>query len=104
MNLRYKNKMVGSLDKGIFRKIVKGSKHLMRIYDAWGIDDTVFEQYLLPLNVIIRILDEETGTVYSTDANTYKSKGFVKDYGDGLQIFLARKNFGQQNKRQPKLL
>jgi hypothetical protein len=104
MKLRYQTKIIGDLDGNIFRKKVKASKHLMRIYDAWGIDYQAFQEYLLPINAEIEITDIESGIIYYTTANVFNSMGFNKEYGDGRQIFLARKYFSQENKYQDKLL
>lgn len=98
MRFYFKKKIIGELVDNIFIKKVREKQHLFRVLDAWGIDASVFRNYLLPNNAKIKIFDMENGKVYITDAKTYKEKGqyyhFKKaghDYSP--QIFLSRKYF-----------
>ena len=104
MLIKYGTKVIGELEDGIFKKKVKASRHLMKIYDAWGIDLNAFEEHLLPINAQIKILDEESNIIYSTTAKVYQSNGIKKDFGDGRQIFLSRKHFDKESKHQQKLI
>lgn len=79
------DKLLGTLfDDGIFRKVVKGSKHLYKNDQGWGINRAVLD--VLSPNTEIRIKDEEDGVVYITTLERFKT-GTVIDYGyHGPQI------------------
>jgi hypothetical protein len=83
----------------IFRKQVNKSIHLMRIYDAWGIDAGIFDS--LPSEGSIRILDKEENIVYAVSVaqakETAKREHFTegnKDHGE--QVFIPRTSFVQE--------
>ena len=82
----YKNKVIGILDNGIFRKTVDKSKHFMRLNQSWGIDLETFKD--LPENTQIFLMDDEHQKIYRTDWKTYADNGTVEDYGHGRQIML----------------
>ena len=105
MNLKFRDKVIGDLEDNVFRKKVKGSKHLMINLDAWGIDEEVFKKHLLPTNAEIRILDVESDIVFITTASVYDAHGIRKAFGEyGRQIFLPRKYFELKSKNQQKLI
>ena len=97
-------KHIGSLEGDTFTKDVKGSLHLMKIYDAWGLDLKMFDKFLKPINAKIIIHDKESGITYSTTASTYELYGRKKSHGYRDQIFLARLHFAQDNPNQQKLI
>lgn len=86
-------KFLGEFDGNVFRKKVQGSKHLMRKYDAWGIDKAVFDE-IRPELQEIRIYDIETETLYFIDADVAVAKKIVGEFeGFGLQVFIPRNAF-----------
>ena len=92
----FRNKLgqkIGTYKEGIFRKRVKKSKHLFKSGDAWGIDSGVINQLDDMGCKQIRILDEESNTIYSLGFPTWKEKNWELDLGHGEQQFVARKQF-----------
>lgn len=90
MDVIVQGKKIGTLKEKIFRKRVKGSKHLMRKLDAWGLDMDVLNE--LPEDGEIRILDTDDQKIYSTSVDVFKGVGVAREFGHhGLQMFLPRK-------------
>ena len=104
MKIQIRGKTVGTLDNNVFTKNVKESKHLMRAYDAWGIDYGVFINHLKPTNAQILIHDTESDTTYASSANVFEAHGLIKDFGYGKQVFLSRKEFDTHSEQQDKLI
>lgn len=98
-----RGKQVGELKEGVYRSIRQGSKHIMKMFDAWGVDTKIMETLVQEKCNQIRILDSETGIIYVTTSDKYTKHGIERNF-DGLQIFLARKYFEQDNSRQKKLI
>jgi len=95
-------KNIGYIKNNIYYKIVKGSKHLFKVLDAWGIDSGLLNDYLLPNNSKIIVYDKEDGMFYETDAQNfslnavyYHFKNTAEDYG--TQLFLPRKFWNQRS-------
>ena len=65
---------IGNLHEGIFRKKVKSSKHLMKIYDAWAIEEEIVQEIRFAGCEEIRLLDTDTGTIYSTTFQNFLEK------------------------------
>ncbi|MFA5037447.1 MAG: hypothetical protein WC479_09775, partial [Candidatus Izemoplasmatales bacterium] len=84
----------------VFVKKVKYSKHFLRIGQAWGIDSEVFDLAEREGCNEILIKDEETGKIYRTTFENYRSKSWVNDFGFGSQRFLAEKYFEIVNPNQ----
>ena len=103
MILTAQGKVIGNLEDGVFRKSVKSKLHLLLMMEAYGIDLAAFEKHLLPINAEIRIL-EDGAKVYFTSAQHFLSKGVIKDFGHGRQIFLSRKDFETENPKQKPLI
>jgi len=85
----------------LFVKTVYESRHLFRVLDAWGIDAKYFSDVLLPNNYKIRVVDKETGKIYTIQAETIKKKGefyhFKREQEDDhAQIFCARRHWEVQ--------
>lgn len=97
-----KGKIIGVLNGGVFSKSVKGSKHLMRIFDAWGLEERVVKK-LADICEEVRVTDTESGTVYSTTPDIFREKGIAKNF-DTPQIFLPRKEWKIINPKQEALL
>lgn len=82
-----KGKDVGWMFENVYYSRRKKSKHLMRKFNAWGINADIFEKVYKDGCQSIRILDEESNDVYSAPVSEYKAHGIFADF-DGLQIFL----------------
>ena len=103
INIKLKDntrRTIGSLDTEtkIFRKTVKESRHLFRIYDAWGIDSDYFTDVLFPNSYKIQVHDKENDVVYEITAEKLKKHGQYyhfknKENDHGAQIFCSRRNW-----------
>ena len=91
-----KGKVVGELAGDIYRKKVEGSKHLLKMMDAWGIDKSIVVELVSLGAQEIRILDTETDIVYSIPVTTFVDKSVVRDFGDTEQMFLSRHFFTKE--------
>lgn len=89
MDYFYQGHKIGTLKDGIFRKRADITRHLMKKYDAWGIDFATLEKIKDECSEI-RILETTSNTVYHVPFETIYKEGFVEDYGDGRQCFLPR--------------
>lgn len=94
--------MIGYVIDGIFRKKIKGSKHIFRKLNAIGFDYQTMRDVIIPTCKEIRVLDEETKTVYSVhpsvigkveEGKLKPNNGVVKQFEKDLQIFLPLVNF-----------
>lgn len=93
MIIRRRGRMIGDLKNGVFKKKVNHT-HLLQVMDAYGIDAEFFET--LPPKTKIEI-QEVMGYHYTTDKETFKEHGVIRDFGHGEQIFLSRKYFTTNN-------
>ena len=102
--MQYKNnkgKVVGELLDGVFRKKVQ-NKHIMKIYDAWGLDEKILDEIEDKCDSI-RILNTDTNQVFSTVPEVFRSKG-IKGNFDGRQVFLPRQYWEIRDINQPSML
>ena len=88
-----KNQIIGELSKKVFRKRVKLSKHLLKMMDAWGIDESVIDSLKDHRCEEIRLLDEEHNIVYSIPFDEFRNRGILKDFGESPQLFVSRDFF-----------
>lgn len=56
------------------------TKHLLRKHNAWAIDYKLLEEFLLPKDSSIVILDSKRRTVYTTTAKKFKEQGREIEY------------------------
>ncbi len=89
-------KKAGVLKGDTFFKHVKKSKHLLRKFNAWGIDSRVLAalQSQGCKNVVVH--DTESRIIYSVSLEVYNRVGFDRDLGHGHQTFAALAYFKQQ--------
>lgn len=89
--IHWQNKIIGEVVERdslkVFVKSVNPEKHKLRIFDAYGIQEEVFEK----LKVDTIWIKEPTRTL-STSYENWKSTGVVRDFGDGKQRFLSVKH------------
>jgi len=89
-------KMIGKTSDGIFSKRVKKSKHLLRKWDAWGIDKTVLDTIVREGLQDIVIHELEENIVYKVSVKDFVEKGILADFGHSNQIFLPIVNFNKE--------
>lgn len=76
-----KGQGIGQLEEdGVFRKSVSKEKHLMRIYNAFGIEESVIKDLSNLLCRAIEIEDRDSGDIYSVPFSLFLKEGFVRDY------------------------
>ena len=84
----YDGKIVGQSDGHVFKKKIKGSKHLLRKPPAIGIDAPAYEQEIAPTCERIEVFDMESNRLYvSTIENFQRNRGEL-DRGHGRQVYL----------------
>jgi|TARA_R100000049_G_C1950854_1_gene98549 phenylpropionate dioxygenase-like ring-hydroxylating dioxygenase large terminal subunit len=98
MKVEIGNRVIGETfpEERIFRKKVRISAHLYRVWDAWGIDAKFFTDVLLPMNYQIEVFEVEEGKIYEVDAEKFKKHGVYfhfkeEDEDHRAQIFLSRR-------------
>jgi hypothetical protein len=86
----YNQKMqpIGELRNGVFRKVVRKSKHFMRIFNAWGIE-AIAREGLIGKCEFIEIFEAEDKVVYRTPFPVFLAKAFRKDF-ETPQYFLEK--------------
>ena len=91
----YNNKQqnIGELGQDkIFRKVVSGKRHKMKIYEAWGFEQSMVEKLKQLGCKEIRVKDIDNGAIFSTTLDTLEEKGIKADF-DTPQVFLPLKHF-----------
>ncbi len=98
-------RMIGFLDvqNHTFCKKVWKSKHLFKIYDAWGIDAKYFTDVLVPNDYKIQVWEREDDILYEISALKFKKnveyfhfKNQNEDHRS--QAFCARRNWDKLTK------
>lgn len=83
------SRVVGHVEGAVFRKVVRGSVHMLRRPPAWALD----LQSLLDAEAAgatsVEVHDTETGRTYRASVETIRRHGFTFDRGHGRQIGLA---------------
>lgn len=73
-----------------FVKTVDSSKHMLHIMQAYGVQESVFQQLLDTDGILsIRIDEKDTGNRYEASLEVWEVYGVVKDF-NGEQRFLPR--------------
>lgn len=84
-----REKVIGTLDNGIFSKSVKKSKHLFVKLNAWGIDAPYFKAVVEPTCTIVKVRETEEKKTYLTTPQIIAKHGEYKHYKPHrAQIFL----------------
>lgn len=81
-------KLLGVLDCGIFKKNVRPKNHLMKIYDAYGIDEKVFNSLKGRCDKIV--FHEHGGDTLSISYEQAAACSMLKQFGHGMQYFIKR--------------
>jgi len=82
------NRIAGALVDGWLRKIVQGSRHMLRSPRAWAIDAGALATARAAGALGVRVEDTESGRVYLADWAALDAHGYTFDRGHGRQIAL----------------
>lgn len=96
MNKQYKNtngKIIGEISDKVFCKKVIKSKHLLRKWNAWGIDKSVVDSLVRDGIQKIIVHDKEEKINYEISVKNFVEKGLEADLGHSMQIFLPLEYF-----------
>ena len=85
-------------------KRVRGSKHLFRSADAWGLDARQAESLRRDGVGMVRVHDLETEICYSVSLDYLLEHCFRRDFGHGPQVFLPRSQWSRSGAGQLQLL
>ena len=83
----------------ILVKRVDTMKHYMRVYKAFGVDLGILDS---PQFQVIRVVDENRNK-WEVDIDTLIKRGFRRDFGHGVQIFLPLTKWRKRDDRQGEL-
>ncbi len=99
-------KVVGTVENSMFRKRLRGSKHLLRTPRGWALDVQSLHDAEEMGATSVEITDQESGKVYTSSIPQIRTKGVQFDRGFGLQIVLPLHFWavGQREGRQLRLL
>lgn len=77
-----KPKKIGTYNatENVFETVRDYRKHLLRKQNAWALDYKLLEEFLLPKNSSIVILDSKRSTVYKTTAKFFIEHGVEIEY------------------------
>ena len=88
MLVRVNNRVVGKIDKDIFKKKLSASKHFLRKPHAIAFDVTSINNAQILGAKTIEVTDKDTGDKYTTSISKIHLQGFKFDRGYGFQIGL----------------
>lgn len=98
-----KGQLIGTLKAGVFRKVVNRDRHLMKMFDAWGIDYGVVTELHKQGCTEIRIKETKDNLVYTIPFADFFGKSQVQSFGEGQQAFCPRQLFTIVGKPEPAL-
>lgn len=75
----------------LYHKRVDSKKHKLRIFNGYGIQREVFDEYLRNRNGRVIIDETDTQMRLTADIKTWVEHGSNKNYGEGKQTFLPIK-------------
>lgn len=91
--LMLSGKVIGEVIGNTFHKVVDKKKHYMRMFDAYGIQEEVFDSLLEEYpNVNKVVIVEKGGKSYYSQLSDWLNVGFVREFGYGKQRFLPIKH------------
>lgn len=96
------NRMIGHIVDNIFYKKIIGSKHFYRKLDGIGIDALIFDGMILKQCDLVKILDQETSTLYSASPKLIKQRGHYRHHKPHRpQIIMSRDFWDSVNNYVP---
>ena len=90
--LNPKGKVCGWWTDGIYRKRVDPSKHLLKIMDAYGIEENIVQELKNLGTNEIRIMETDTCRVLSIPFDGFLKNGVTRNF-ESKQMFVSRKFF-----------
>lgn len=87
--------VVGAVADGVFRKTVRGSRHMLRSPRAWALDLESLRDAEGAGAVTVRIDDTESGISYSAPCSRIHLLGFRLNRGHGQQVALLLRYWQQ---------
>lgn len=89
-------KIIGKISRNVFVKKVKKSKHLLRKWNSWGIDEEVVDELVKEGIQNIKIHETEEQEIYLVSVKEFAEKGVLADFGHSRQIFLPLAKFNKE--------
>lgn len=83
-------KIAGQLVNDVYQKVVSRQKHLMKMFNGYGIDAEIFKDLKENGCREIRITEVDTGDTYTCPIETFDEKKIVKNF-QGVQYFISGK-------------
>lgn len=94
-------RVVGRVRGNVFRKSVRGSRHMLRRPPAWALDvGSLLEAERLGAR-FVEVFDRDTGATYRADVADVRRHGFTFDRGHGRQIGLPLERWTVRRAGQP---
>lgn len=85
-----REKVIGTLENGVFSKNVKKSKHLFIKTNSWGVDADYFKTVVEPTCTVVKVRDTEERKTYLTTPQIIAKHGEYKHFRPHrAQIFLS---------------
>ena len=97
-NVMFYNKKIGSLKKGVYRKVAETEDHLFRKYNSYGFDAYLFKKHKEAIKEI-RVLDRPSQTIYSISAEKFFENGYTETINSkvGEQHFCNLKHWDSKD-------
>lgn len=102
MQKTYKNssgKNVGVLIDDVYEKVVTRSKHLMKMFNGYGIDEEIFKDLRSNGCTLIKIKEIDTGTIFEVPFSVFDEHKILKQF-DGPQYFIQGKYLQHEDNQQ----
>ena len=100
MLIRVKNKVVGLVENGIFKKKVNGSKHFLRKPPAIAFDVDTINSAKKSGAKHIEIFDKDSNNFYLTRMAKLDEKGFEFNRGFGKQVAMVMSDWFELKKER----
>lgn len=84
-------KTAGLLIDGVYQKTVNRAKHLMKMFNGYGMDVEIFEELKRLGCTEIKIIEIDTGNVLTCPFSLFAEKKILKQF-DGPQFFIQGKH------------
>ena len=83
-------RFAGRIQGDVYIKNVSFRKHLMRIFNAVGIDEGIITSIYYKCKWIV-VTDIDSGNVYTVSITKFQAYNFIREFGHGKQYFLPLK-------------
>lgn len=98
-----KGQVIGHLKNGNYSKSVVSTKHLMKMFNGYGIDKHIVDQLKDLGCKKITIEEKDTGIVYTCSFEMFLEHCITKNF-DGMQCFIPKRYLSEDNPSQPPLI